>query len=323
MQLPPSLREAIDRELEGIALADLERAAEVLSNRYRAETRDGRFHVDDVLAARAYLATRLPATYAATARALQATTEARPGFAPHRMLDVGAGPGTASWAAVEQWPSIQRTQLIEGSTAMCAVGGRLASRLRIRADWRMEPIDTALSHLLAHDLVVMSYVLDELEPAARDRLIMKLWELSADVLLIIEPGTSPGWQRILRAREQLIAAGAHLLAPCPHAGPCPLIAPDWCHFSVRVARSRLHREAKGGTVPWEDEKFIYLAVSRQCGLRTEARIVGPPRIGKAGVALKLCRNDGNASNQTISKRSGLEFKYARKLEWGDSFILRS
>ena len=38
-------------------------------------------------------------------------------------------------------------------------------------------------------------------------------------------------------------AGANILAPCPHARPCPLAAPDWCHFSARVARSRLHREA--------------------------------------------------------------------------------
>jgi hypothetical protein len=36
MQLPPSLREGIDRELEGISLRDLTRASEALSQRYRA-----------------------------------------------------------------------------------------------------------------------------------------------------------------------------------------------------------------------------------------------------------------------------------------------
>ncbi|HNB29303.1 MAG TPA: methyltransferase type 11, partial [Alphaproteobacteria bacterium] len=79
MQLPPALRQAIDRELEGIALADLARAAATLSRRYRAETRDGRLHVDDALSARAYLTTRLPATFAAVAAAGRAVADALPG----------------------------------------------------------------------------------------------------------------------------------------------------------------------------------------------------------------------------------------------------
>ncbi len=63
MELPASLRHAVDGALEGVALADLKRASEILSRRYRAETRDGRLHICDELAAKAYLAARLPATY--------------------------------------------------------------------------------------------------------------------------------------------------------------------------------------------------------------------------------------------------------------------
>ncbi len=44
--------------LEGVALADLKRASEILSRRYRAETRDGRLHICDELAAKAHLAAR-------------------------------------------------------------------------------------------------------------------------------------------------------------------------------------------------------------------------------------------------------------------------
>ena len=77
MQLPPSLREAIDRELEGVALRDLQQAAEVLSQRYRAEVQDGRLHLADDAAARAYLTTRLPATFAAISTALAAVAAAR------------------------------------------------------------------------------------------------------------------------------------------------------------------------------------------------------------------------------------------------------
>ena len=38
---------------------------------------------------------------------------------------------------------------------------------------------------------------------------------------------------------------------------------DWCHFTCRVARSRLHKLLKGGEAPYEDEKFAFLAVARQ------------------------------------------------------------
>ena len=318
MQLPPTLREAIDRELEGIALRDLAQATEILSQRYRAEVRDHRFHVDDAVAARAYLATRLPATYAAVARSLLAVTEARPDFSPRSMLDVGAGPGTAAWAAAEQWQSLEQAQLIEGSAAMGAVGARLAAGLPLRTDWRIASIDAALAGMTAHDLVLMAYVLDELAPAARDALIPRLWALTLGVLVIVEPGTSAGWQRILRARDQLIASGAHILAPCPHAKSCPLSAPDWCHFSARVPRSRLHREAKGGTVPWEDEKFIYLAASRQPSLQRQPRVLAPPRVSKADITLKLCHPSGVADETRIAKRDRDAFKLARKVGWGDS-----
>ena len=318
MQLPPSLRAAIDRELEGIALADLARASDALSQRYRAEVQDGRLHLADEAAARAYLTTRLPATFAAISAALSAVAEGRPDFAPRMALDAGAGPGTATWAAAQQWDSLEDATLVEASSAVRAVGQRLGLPVT-HPKWLAGRLDAALADLSPSDLVLLAYVLDELPEAAREPLIRQLWALTADTLLIIEPGTPSGWKRILHARDLLIQAGAHILAPCPHTRPCPLAAPDWCHFSARVVRSRLHREAKGGTVPWEDEKFIYVAASRQPALKREARILAPPRRSKADVALKLCQTDGSADEHVVAKRDRNAFKSTRKLDWGDTF----
>jgi ribosomal protein RSM22 (predicted rRNA methylase) len=316
MQLPPSLRAAIDRELEGIALADLARASDALSQRYRAEVQDGRLHLADEAAARAYLTTRLPATFAAISAALNAVAEARPDFAPRTALDAGAGPGTATWAAAQQWDSLEDATLVEASSAVRAVGQRLGLPVT-HPKWIAGRLDAALADLSPSDLVLLAYVLDELPEAAREPLIRQLWALTGDTLLIVEPGTPSGWKRILHARDLLIQAGAHILAPCPHAKPCPLAAPDWCHFSARVARSRLHREAKGGTVPWEDEKFIYVAASRQSGLQPEARVIAPPLASKAAVTLKLCQANGYAADRVFAKRAGDSFKTARRLDWGD------
>ena len=316
MQLPPSLRAAIDRELDGIALADLARASEALSQRYRAEVQDGRLHLADDTAARAYLTTRLPATFVAISAALAAVAEARPDLAPRSALDAGAGPGTATWAAAQQWDSLEDATLAEASLAIRVVGERLGLPLP-RVSWIAGTLDAALADLSPSDLVLLAYVLDELPEATREPLIRQLWTLTDDTLLIVEPGTPAGWKRILHARDLLIRAGAHILAPCPHARPCPLATPDWCHFSARVARSRLHRESKGGTVPWEDEKFIYVAASRQPGVQAEARVIAPPRASKAAVTLKLCQDDGHAADRVFAKRAGDSFKAARRLDWGD------
>jgi ribosomal protein RSM22 (predicted rRNA methylase) len=167
------------------------------------------------------------------------------------------------------------------------------------------------------DLVALSYVLGELAPAAIEPLIERLWELSEDVLLVVEPGTPAGWQRVLQVRDRLIARGAHILAPCPHAERCPLVAPDWCHFSRRVARSRTHRLAKEADVPWEDEKFIYLAVSRRPNDAPTARVLTRPRAASGTVRLKLCCPGGQIEERLLTRRRGDDYRIARRVDWGD------
>lgn len=318
MELPFLLRQAVDQALEGVALADLTRAAAGLSERYRGETRDGRLHLSDELTAKAYLATRLPATYAAIRAAMTELAERRPDFSPESLLDVGAGPGTALWAASDCWPGLKTARLVEASGAIRKCGETLAEASPVTdIDWQSGDITKGVAGDDRPHLVSLAYVLSELAPEARDRLVDQLWALTGDVLLLVEPGTPKGWERILAARKRLIALDAHLLAPCPHSLPCPIKSPDWCHFSRRVARSRLHRLAKQADVPWEDEKFIYLAASRQAGLPAAARILAPPRASKGRIDFKLCTADGALQERTISKRDGAFFKTARRRDWGE------
>ena len=117
-----------------------------------------------------------------------------------------------------------------------------------------------------------------------------LWRLTADRASHRRARDASGWERILRARSRLIGLGAHIAAPCPHRLACPIAAPDWCHFARRVARSRLHRLVKHGDVPWEDEKYIYLAASREPVEHPRARIIAPPRSSKGRIELKLCKS---------------------------------
>src|SRR5215475_15840828 len=130
MELPPLLRRAVDRALNGTTIAELASAAAVLSQRYREEQRDGKFHVGSDRDALAYLAVRLPATYAAVRTSFAAIAEVRPDFAPKTALDVGAGPGTALWAAADCWPALADALLVEASPIFRVFGEQLAAELQ-------------------------------------------------------------------------------------------------------------------------------------------------------------------------------------------------
>ncbi|KQW30954.1 methyltransferase type 11 [Rhizobium sp. Root274] len=317
MELPAALRSAVDQMLSGEPLEKLVKSSAVLSDRYRREVRDGRFHIDDALAAKAYLATRLPATFAAVRAAFGMVEEVAPDFAPTSLIDLGCGPGTALWAAADTWPSLASAEMIEASGAIRGVGEKLSRSAQVASRWQAGDVTAKMPSLAPADLITLAYVLDELPPATIANVTQKLWSLTKGMLVIIEPGTPAGWQRILTARDVLRSAGAHLVAPCPHSEDCPIVAPDWCHFSRRVARSRVHRLAKGAEVPWEDEKYIFIAASREPVERTGSRILVPPRVNGGVGRVKLCRGDGTAQELTLSKRDGEAFKALRRADWGD------
>jgi ribosomal protein RSM22 (predicted rRNA methylase) len=315
MELPPALRQAIDRVLSGAR--DLAVAAAALSQRYREERRDGGSYVASERDALAYLAVRLPATYAAVRASLAAVAEAHPDFAPKTALDVGAGPGTALWAAADCWPHLRDAVLVEASPIFRACGEQLAADAPLpRMNWLTADIARDALECEPCDLVTLAYALNEIAPQDRARVIEDLWRVTTDTLVIVEPGTPAGWQRILAARAQLIGSGAHVIAPCPHAQACPLVPPDWCHFARRVARSRVHRQTKGADVPWEDEKFSYLAVARNAAPAIGARVIAHPRKASGRVTLKLCCPNGSAGEQLFSRRDGALYKGAARRDWG-------
>ena len=142
------------------------------------------------------------------------------------------------------------------------------------------------------DLVTAGYVLAELDLAKIPQTARELWRAATAMLVLIEPGTPEGFARIRAARAGLIEEGAHVAAPCTHDKECPMSGGDWCHFSQRLARSRDHMKVKSASVPFEDERYAYLAVSRAPLARIQARIVKPPIEQKPAILLSLCDDSG-------------------------------
>src|SRR5215207_7078479 len=110
MQIPNDLRHAIEAELRGASSRSLAKAAAELSDRYRGEEHAGPFISSDEHRL-AYLAVRMPATYAAVFAALDETAGRLGEAEISSVLDVGAGPGTAAWAATDVFPDVERVTL--------------------------------------------------------------------------------------------------------------------------------------------------------------------------------------------------------------------
>ena len=319
-RLPAALAAAVSARVRPEMLGA---AAARLSVGYRANL-TSRQAVPDAAGVAAYAASRMPATYAAVTAAFDRLAAARPDFAPETVLDLGAGPGTASWAAATLWPSVASITMVEASADFRLLAADLAHAgpaALERADIRRGDL-AQLSSLPdgPFDLAVVAYALTELELAAAERLVADLVGRAGRVV-IVEPGTPRDHGRLMMARQAALKAGARVVAPCPHAGPCPLPPDDWCHTSVRVERSRAHMRLKGGTVPFEDERYAYLVLEPKTLAADEdengGRILRPPRPSKHEIAFSLCRADGTLGEARVASRDRAAFKRAGKLDWGD------
>ena len=314
MQLPSHLADAIESLAAEHDFKQLRAAAERISEAYRGGAVGKPLAGDTDRAA--YLAVRFPATYAAISAVLEELRLRAPQLAPRTMLDLGAGPGTATHAADAVFPSLKDVMLVDQDAGFLTLARELcniaAHRDHFAGDLRTAPLPTA-------DLGVAAYSLGELSASDAAQVIERAWK-QVQVLCVIEPGTPRGYANIIRARDQLIAAGGHLVAPCPHERRCPMDGTkDWCHFAARVERKSLHRKLKAGELGWEDETFSYVIFAREPAVaRAPARIVRHPQRGKGHVKLELCAQDG-LGLVTISKRQGEVYRRARRAKWGDSW----
>lgn len=320
VDLPPDLRRALDGLMQGRSQRELARRSEALSQLYRsggtsdAAVRDN----DDALA---YALTRMPATYAAATAVLAAVMQAWPDLAPRTLLDVGAGPGTAAWAAARCFPGIARIRLVDQNAPLRALAlhamATSASEALRTAEYRL---GTLAGQGERADLVVASYVIGELANDALTGAADTLWSCTEQLLVVLEPGTPAGFARIRTLRAHLIAQGALAVAPCPHDHPCPIVDPDWCHFSQRLPRSREHRRVKGASLAFEDEKFSYVVLSRARQPTIGARVLAHPRASKAGISAKLCTAAGIAT-ATANRRDRDRYAALKRWRWGDAVDL--
>jgi ribosomal protein RSM22 (predicted rRNA methylase) len=318
MILPDPLQNAIADELLLSSTKRLSQAREELSERYRNRSLDKQFMTSEAHR-NSYLVSRLPATFAVVHRVLNEIKTQSPNTPINSLLDLGAGPGTAMWAAQEIFSELHQINLIEFDSHLIKIGQRLASKSTIscleKAKWHQGNLENDLE-LPKSDIITLSYCIGELKESAWLPLLERCWRATGQFLVIIEPGTPMGFERIRQFRSALLAKGAHLLAPCPHANVCPMSKGDWCHFSARVQRSALHRQIKEGALGHEDEKFSYLIFSKVKHPHCSDRVLRHPIKRSGHILFTLCTESG-LNQKTISKKTPEPYKTAKEVNWGD------
>lgn len=312
------LRDALDTAAAGVSRAPLAASVDRLISRYReggAATAPILGNATDVLA---YALYRMPATLAACSNVLRHSAARLPEITT--VTDVGGGTGAAAWAAHDQWPEA-RIAVLDQVVEALQLGRQLRAAEPSTVDFVRWQVGSPVAPA---DLVTVSYVLSELDGSAQQGLVRAAIAAAGRAVAIIEPGTPSGYQRILAARQALLDAGWRLIAPCLHQADCPLRQSDWCHFSARVERSSMHRQLKGGELGHEDEKFSYVVAVPGGAQEAEpgdgaARVLRHPLKRKGLVDLQLCRPDGSASREVVTKRQGASYKLARDVRWGDEW----
>ena len=315
----------VKKKAEKIALQwkqeKLKAVSFLLTERYKNDSGKGKRLAVTKEEAAVYSVVRMPATYAAISDALKYTLKAFPELSEiDSAIDIGSGTGAAAIAICSYFENTREVLCIERERNMRELGEEL-TKVYSSVKWISGDITgTDLSQNA--DLIMESYMLNELSEENRNRVIDKLWDKTEKVLLLIEPGTMAGFEVLKDARRRLISRGAYIAAPCPHMGECRLSGDDWCHFTARVQRSKLHKYLKGGDVPYEDEKFSYMAFVREKPCIKGARILRHPITEKGMIKLSLCTSDENRE-AVITKKQGELFKAARKASCGDAIDLKS
>ncbi|MCU0725604.1 MAG: small ribosomal subunit Rsm22 family protein [Planctomycetes bacterium] len=161
--------------------------------------------------------------------------------------------------------------------------------------------------------LVVSHVLGELDGRGLDTLLDTAARAAA--VLWVEPGARDVSRRLASARADLVPPFSPV-APCPHDGPCPMLAPEnerhWCHFLAKpppevLIDSGWVKFAKRAGIDLRRLPYSFLALDRQPAARPPgaARRIGEPRVGKAVARLFLCDREGLRETE-VTKRADPE-----------------
>ncbi len=330
--LPLVIETAISNILSTQETSEWVSHAGVLHEQYVSrENSHGRISLksfDDTLA---YLALRVPATYAQTYSALADIQALVPSWQPKNVLDLGSGPGTGSWAAKEVWPSISESSSVDQHNDFLMIGKQIqtSAQLEITMHWQQYDLRGGIDqHENKYDVVLIANVLNELSPAAADKLIGQALNSCRGVVVIIEPGTPFGYSMTENAAKKLSKAGL-LLAPYIQNTFVPT-NDYYLHFPQRLIRPdfqrRIRQHMRETTLmasDWEETKYAYTVISKiPSEITPWGRCIGPVKTQKGFLEIPVLTKDG-IEKVKVLKRHNQQYTFAKDRKWGELIMNRS
>lgn len=326
MRLPDEIEQIIEEKVKNISLNELREKAKNLSDRYMNDERKGQSLIDNKLDALVYSIIRMPSTYCTVKSVIEKSLIDKNDITS--FIDFGAGTGAAT-LAINELLNIKYGICIERESNMQILGEEYIKLTypNIDIDWLNVDIEKIEINKKA-DLVISSYMLNEIKKENRLNLVKRLLKCSNKYLIIIEPGTPEGFFNIKEIQNYAVDNKIKIIGPCVKDIKCKLPENDWCHSIVRVERNKLHKFLKDGDAPFEDEKFSYIVLSKieNCeehdnkdindNKSINYRILRHPIIEKGKITVKICSGD-KIEDKVITKKQKEIYKNIRKKKCGD------
>ncbi|HTL99222.1 MAG TPA: small ribosomal subunit Rsm22 family protein [Holophagaceae bacterium] len=231
-----------------------------------------------------------------------------------RVWDLGGGPGVLTAAASTLMPDA----IFDLSD--------LRPEVLAWAEARLKPLGVQLNTKRQRlpilpdgtpDLVILGHVLNELHEWDQLDLLeaVKARLSPRGRILILEPALQSTTRRLMELRDHLREAPYAILAPCPCADRCPMLAltRQWCvaelpwnpppWFRALDAAAGLDRRALS---------FAYLLAQKNGAVRTPiARIVGVPKPQKGKIERWMCTPAGGERWEALSRHGDPDWALPR------------
>ena len=287
-QLRARARRSLSDAAVGARLAEGLRLLHGQLTRDRARRAKG--YLSDPRLQLAYLAHHFPMHATKVAVLVSEAMEAwTPPPGPLRLLDVGAGPLSATAGAMVALGRPAQTLAVDHVGAMMQLGAQAVRHLSPHTNVTLKVADVSVVPALMAQhqphLTVVANVLGELGPATRAAWLHQVVAALPPQghLLLLEPGTRLHAWALAQDRAALLARGkVHVWAPCIGHPTCPMASgTDWCHADRPVAWPEAYTQlaARAG-IDARHLKFSHLWLSPQppppAGNAPTLRLVGGP-----------------------------------------------
>lgn len=263
-----------------------------------------------------------------------------------RVLDLGAGPGTALLGLLAYFAEQARRPVLS-----CVAVDRVAENLRIAEDLfasfcSNKKLKASISTIRAEietvkqiadepfDLIIFSNVLNELFPFDEDRIprraglariILDLNLAKNGSCIIIEPALRGTSREMLEVRNSLLERGFVAFSPCIVSIKCPACENprDWCHEEIPWDPPALIREIDKLTGLRKDAlKFSYVVLRQDDRSLADVfghesyRVVSEPLITKGKIEFYLCGRRGRKLITRLDKDTTPKNVHFDKLKRG-------